>query len=86
MNTDAPHILPTEGFLRKKHILGDPKADPPTLPIIPVSDSAWWDGVRTGRYPKPVRHHGITMWRVADIRSLIARINEEAEEHPYETD
>ena len=64
--------LPETGFLRQKQILGDPKAEPPIPPIIPVKKSCWWDGVRTGRFPKPVKLGRCTMWRVEDIRALIA--------------
>ena len=28
-------------LLRLKQILGDPKADPPVEPIIPISKSSW---------------------------------------------
>ena len=39
---------------------------------IPVSRSTWWAGVKTGRYPKPVKlGPRITAWRVTDIRRLI---------------
>jgi len=39
---------------------------------IPVSKSTWWAGVKTGRYPKPVKlGPRITAWRVEDIRTLI---------------
>lgn len=67
-----PHnVLPTEGFVRLSQIIGSPAAGIP--PIVPVSRSTWWEGVRTGRYPKPVRTLGprITAWRVADIRQLL---------------
>lgn len=41
-------------------------------PIIPVSKSTWWDGVKSGRYPKPVKlGPRVTAWRVEDIRSYI---------------
>ena len=43
-----------------------------TPAIIPVKKSCWWDGVRTGRFPKPVKLGRCTMWRVEDIRTLIA--------------
>ena len=33
-------------FLRLKHIIGDYKANPPILPIIPIAKSTWWDGVK----------------------------------------
>ncbi len=67
------HKLPETGYLRLPHILGDPKANPPIPAVIPVGKSTWWQGVRTGRYPQPVRTLGrrITAWRVEDIRRLI---------------
>ena len=64
--------LPETGFLRLPQIIGDPKAEPPIPPIIPVKKSTWWDGVRSGRFPKPVKLGRCTMWRVEDIRALIA--------------
>jgi predicted DNA-binding transcriptional regulator AlpA len=57
--------LPETGFLRLKQIVG-PKG------LIPVSKSTWWQGVRDGRYPAPVKlGRRITAWRVEDIRKLI---------------
>jgi len=45
---------------------------PDTAPIIPVSKSTWWAGVKAGRYPKPVKlSDRTTAWRVEDIRALI---------------
>ena len=66
------HTLPETGFLRLPQIIGDPKAEPPIPPIIPVKKSTWWDGVRTGRFPRPVKLGRCTMWRVEDIKALIA--------------
>ena len=67
--------LPETGFLRLKQILGDPKANPPIPPLIPVSKSTWWAGVKAGIYPKPVRlSKRITAWRVEDIRALMERL------------
>ena len=65
--------LPETGFVRLIQITGNPKASPPTPAIIPVGRSTWWAGVRSGRYPAPVRlGPGVTAWRVEDIRALIA--------------
>lgn len=71
----TPTTLPTTGFLRLKQIIGDPKANPPVIGLIPVSKSTWWDGVRTGRFPASVHPFGlsVTMWRVEDILALIER-------------
>lgn len=66
------HILPEAGFLRLPQIIGDKRTVPPTPPIIPVSKSTWWAGVKSGLYPKPVKlGRRITAWRVSDIRRLI---------------
>lgn len=55
--------LPETGLLRVNQILR----------FIPISRSSWWSGVKTGRFPKPVKYLGkrTTAWRVADIRRLI---------------
>ena len=68
--------LPETGFLRLPQIIGDPKAEPPIPPLIPVKKSCWWAGVKTGRFPKPVKigsGRG-TFWRVEDIRKLIESV------------
>ena len=64
--------IPTKVFLRLSQILGDAKASPPMPPIYPVSRSTWWAGVKSGRFPKPVKlGPRITAWRVEDIVALI---------------
>ncbi len=64
--------LPETGFLRLPDIIGDLKASPPIPARIPVSKSTWWAGVKTGRYPTPVKlGPRITAWRVEDVRALI---------------
>ena len=46
---------------------------PTVLAHIPVSRSGWWQGVKTGRYPAPVKlSTRCVAWRSADIRALIA--------------
>lgn len=42
------------------------------LQIIPVSRSSWYEGVKAGRYPAPVRlGPRTTAWRESDIRALM---------------
>jgi prophage regulatory protein len=56
------NTLPETGFLRL----------PQVLRLFPVSRSAWWAGVKSGRFPKSVKiSTNITAWRVEDIRALI---------------
>jgi len=75
-------VLPETGFLRLPQIVGDPKAKPPIPAIIPVCKSTWWAGVKSGRYPKPVKSLGqrITAWRVEDIKKLIEGASEGGEQ------
>jgi prophage regulatory protein len=59
--------LPAQGFVRLPSILA------PRGPL-PISKSTWWAGVKTGRFPKPVKlGPRITAWRVEDIALLIER-------------
>jgi predicted DNA-binding transcriptional regulator AlpA len=68
------HPLPPTGYLRLAQIVDDAKAQPPIPALIPVSKSTWWAGVKTGRFPAPVKlGPRITAWRVEDIRALIDR-------------
>ena len=78
-------LLPNSGYLRLAHILGDSRADPPISPIIPVSKSTWWAGVKEGRFPKPVKlGPSITAWRVEDIAILMERIERGVVSQPLE--
>ncbi len=78
---EYPHSItqsiPETGFVRLAQILGDSDRDIP--PLIPVSKTTWWKGVREGRFPKPVRLSGrTTAWRAEDIRKLIDELGKEA--------
>ena len=64
--------LPETGFLRMWQIVGDKKANPPIPAIIPIGRSSFLAGVKSGKFPKPVKlGERTTAWRVEDIRSLI---------------
>jgi len=46
---------------------------PQVLQLIPVSRSTWWAGVRSGRYPQPMKlGERATAWRADDIRALVS--------------
>lgn len=64
--------LPSIGYLRLSQILGNKKSRPPMPALIPVGKSTWWEGVKSGRFPKPVKlGPKTTVWRIEDIRQLI---------------
>ena len=58
-------LFPRTGFVRLRDILA------PAGPI-PVSKSTWWQGIRDGRFPKPLKlGKRVTVWRAEDIHRLI---------------
>jgi prophage regulatory protein len=59
---DTKPSLPDTGFVRL----------PVILKVIPVGRSTWWAGVKTGRFPQPVKlGPRTTAWRAEDIRALV---------------
>jgi predicted DNA-binding transcriptional regulator AlpA len=59
-------VLPKEGFVRLSQFLGRGR-------VLPIGRSTWWAGVKTGKYPQPVKlSAGITAWPVESIRKLIS--------------
>lgn len=57
-----------ERLIRLNVILGDKKH----VPIIPVSKSTWWRGVKMGKYPQAVKlSSNITAWRASEVYALV---------------
>jgi len=57
------------GFYRIKEVLN----------LIPISSTSWYDGIASGRYPKPVKlSERTSAWRVADIHTLIDELGAQA--------
>jgi prophage regulatory protein len=58
------NMLPQTGFVRLSTI----------LKIIPVGRTTWWAGIKSGRFPKPVKlGPRTTVWKVEDIKTLIEK-------------
>lgn len=54
--------LPQTGFVRLPQILA----------VYPIGRSTWWAGVKSGKYPQPVKISSrCTAWKAEDIRALI---------------
>lgn len=67
------HDIPETGFLRLSQVLS----------VIPLGKTSWWEGVRAGRFPKPVKlSPRCTAWRVEDIRELIHSLSEQKPVNP----
>lgn len=64
----AGYTLPKEGFVRVKQLCNSKG----NQGILGISKSNFWQGIRDGRFPKPIKLGKRTsVWRVSDIRSLI---------------
>lgn len=64
--------IPETGFLRL----------PQVLSVIPLGKTCWWEGVKSGRFPKPVKLSArCTAWRAEDIRQLIEMLSEQTDVH-----
>lgn len=62
-------VIPETGFLRL----------PQVLSIIPLGKTCWWEGVRSGRFPKPIKLSArCTAWRAEDIHQLIRTLSDQA--------
>ena len=67
MHTD--NSLP--GFLREKQVLN----------LLPIGRSTLWAGVKSGRFPRPVKlGPRTTAWRASDIATLLAKLSSREEE------
>jgi prophage regulatory protein len=72
MNT-AIHQLPETGFLRIWQIVGNKRTNIPAF--IPISRTSFLNGVKSGKYPKPIKlGERTTAWRVEDIKALISEM------------
>ena len=61
--------IPETGFLRL----------PQVLSVIPLGKTCWWEGVRSGRFPKPVKLSArCSAWRAEDIHELIKNLSNRA--------
>ena len=65
--------IPEFGFLRIGQIIGNREKG--IDPILPISRTAFLNGVREGRYPKPVKlTPKSSAWRVSDIKALCEKL------------
>lgn len=60
----ATPALPKDGFIRLREVLR----------FIPVSKTKWRMGVKSGKFPQPVKLGRLALYRCEDIRGLIKRI------------
>jgi prophage regulatory protein len=58
--------IPETGFVRLAQV----------LTVIPLGKTCWWEGVKTGRFPKPVKLSArCVAWKAEDIHTLIKQLS-----------
>ncbi|MEE9451867.1 MAG: AlpA family phage regulatory protein [Gammaproteobacteria bacterium] len=68
IHLDPENPLHESGFIRLSEV----------LQLIPIGKSSWWNGIKTGRYPKGVKLGArTTAWRVSDINQLLKKLGEQ---------
>ncbi|MBB5034129.1 putative DNA-binding transcriptional regulator AlpA [Prosthecobacter vanneervenii] len=61
--------IPETGFVRLSQVLN----------VIPIGKTCWWEGVKSGRFPKPIKlTERCTAWRAEDIHELIKALSEQS--------
>mgnify|MGYP000865219025 FL=1 len=62
-------------LLRISQIVGNPNADPPIPPLIPVAKSTWWLWVKAGKAPAPIKlSDRVTVWRASDVDAFMEKL------------
>jgi prophage regulatory protein len=58
--------IPETGFVRLAQV----------LTVIPLGKTCWWEGVKSGRFPKPVKLSArCVAWKAEDIHTLIKQLS-----------
>jgi predicted DNA-binding transcriptional regulator AlpA len=66
--------IPETGFVRLSQV----------LTVIPVGKTCWWEGVKSGRFPKPVKLSARCIaWKAEDIRELIKDLGQRTDSSEY---
>ena len=71
-NTFIP-VLPSEGFVDTKQIIGDRQNHIPG--VLPISPSTWYEGIKSGRYEvEEVKDGGRTFYTVRSVRKILEKL------------
>lgn len=58
----------TDVILRIRHVIGDPRANPPQPGLLPISKAGWYRGIKAGRFPRGVAIGPRSVgWRLSDL-------------------
>lgn len=58
-------------LVRLREIIGDSRCDPPVRGLLPMSRACFYQRVKQGKYPPPVKLGRISAWRLSSILEII---------------
>jgi prophage regulatory protein len=70
--TQQKITLPEIGFVRIDVLVNNPKKN--THGVMGIGRTTWLEGVKSGKYPKPIKIGRSTLWKVEQIRELIEKL------------
>lgn len=48
---------------------------------LPISESSWWAGIKTGKFPRQIKLSSrVAVWRASDIDTLIEKLAHQVDE------
>jgi len=64
---EQPVFVPDSAFIRLEQV----------IQLYPIGKSTFWAGVKSGRFPQPVKlGPNTTAWKVGDIRQLLNKASQ----------
>lgn len=70
MSENTSPALPATGYVNLKQV----------LQFIPLGKTAWYAGIKSGIFPKPIKYGRLSFYPVEAIREVIERIGREGKE------
>ena len=65
-------------YVRTRDICRDKTTEVDSL--LPIGKTTWWDGVRTGKFPQPIKlGPRTTVWRLEDIERIAETLTDQEE-------
>lgn len=62
----------------QNHLMGFLRLDQ-VLKLIPVSKATWWNGCKSGQFPKPYKlGPRITAWKVSEVQDCMSKFQNSA--------
>lgn len=70
-----PQITPEQAAINRKIGKSPRRPQEKIDPIIPVSSSSWWAGIKTGRFPQSIKlGPKTTVWKESEVLEISSNL------------